>query len=72
LAPADGRWWLGLGWCLDAQGNAAEARDAFLRARQSGNLSPELLDTHRPEAALNLKTSSQRREGAKIAKETTG
>ena len=43
LAPADGRWWLGLGWSLDAQGNAAEARDAFLRARQAGNLSPELL-----------------------------
>ncbi len=43
LAPADGRWWLGLGWSLDAQGDAAEARDAFLRARQAGNLSPELL-----------------------------
>ena len=43
IAPADGRWWLGLGWCLDAQGQAAEAREAFLHARQSGNLSPELL-----------------------------
>lgn len=43
LAPADGRWWLGLGWCLDTQGNAAEAREAFLRARQAGNLSPELV-----------------------------
>lgn len=43
LAPADGRWWLGLGWCLDAQGNAADAREAFLRARQAGNLSPELV-----------------------------
>ena len=43
LAPADGRWWLGLGWCLDAQGNAAESREAFQRARQAGNLSPELL-----------------------------
>lgn len=43
LAPADGRWWLGLGWCLDAQGNAAEAREAFLRAKQAGNLSPELI-----------------------------
>lgn len=43
IAPSDGRWWLGLGWCLDAQGQTAEAREAFLRARQSGNLSPELL-----------------------------
>lgn len=43
LAPADGRWWLGLGWSLDAEGNAAEAREAFQRARQSGNLSPELI-----------------------------
>ena len=43
IAPADGRWWLGLGWCLDAQGQTVEAREAFLRARQSGNLSPELL-----------------------------
>ena len=43
IAPADGRWWLGLGWCLDARGQTAEAREAFLRARQSGNLSPELL-----------------------------
>jgi len=43
ISPADGRWWLGLGWCLDAQGQTAEARDAFVRARQSGNLSPELI-----------------------------
>lgn len=43
IAPADGRWWLGLGWSLDAQGQTTEAREAFLRARQSGNLSPELL-----------------------------
>ena len=43
LAPADGRWWLGLGWCLDAQGNLAEAREAFQHARRAGNLSPELL-----------------------------
>ena len=43
ISPADGRWWLGLGWCLDAQGQTAEARDAFVRARQAGNLSPELI-----------------------------
>ena len=43
LAPGDGRWWLGLGLAHEAEGNNAEARDAFARARQSGNLSPELV-----------------------------
>ena len=42
LAPADGRWWLGLGLTLNAQGRNAEAKDAFLRARQGSNLNPEL------------------------------
>lgn len=42
LAPGDGRWWLGLGLAHEAEGNTAEAREAFARARQSGNLSPEL------------------------------
>jgi len=43
LSPADGRWWLGLGLVLDAEGRSAEAREAYLRARQSGNLSAELM-----------------------------
>lgn len=43
LAPGDGRWWLGLGLATEAEGRTAEARDAFLRARQSGNLSAELM-----------------------------
>ncbi|MBK8894652.1 MAG: tetratricopeptide repeat protein [Propionivibrio sp.] len=43
LAPGDGRWWLGLGLTLEADGNAGEAREMFLRARQSGNLGPELI-----------------------------
>ena len=38
LAPGDGRWWLGLGLALEADGRASEAREAFLRAKQSGNL----------------------------------
>ena len=42
LAPADGRWWLGLGLAHDAEGRTNEARDAFLRARQAGNLGPDL------------------------------
>jgi MSHA biogenesis protein MshN len=43
LAPAEGRWWLGLGLVLEADGHAAEARDALLRARASGTLSAELI-----------------------------
>lgn len=42
LAPSDGRWWLGLGLALDAEGRSTEAREAWLRARAAGNLSPEL------------------------------
>lgn len=42
LAPAEGRWWLGLGLALDADGHATEARDALLRARASGTLNAEL------------------------------
>ena len=43
LAPADGRWWLGLGLAHDAEGNVDEARAALLNARQCTNLSPELM-----------------------------
>ena len=42
LSPGDGRWWLGLGLALDAEGRSSEAREAFMRARKSGNLSAEL------------------------------
>ena len=42
LAPGDGRWWLGLGLALDAEGRSAEAREAFMQARNCGNLSQEL------------------------------
>jgi MSHA biogenesis protein MshN len=42
LSPGDGRWWLGLGLAMEAEGRTTEAREAFLRARQSGNLSAEL------------------------------
>jgi MSHA biogenesis protein MshN len=42
LAPGDGRWWLGLGLALEAEGQIGEAREAFLRAKQSGNLSSAL------------------------------
>lgn len=42
LAPGDGRWWLGLGLAWEAEGRSGDAREAFARARQSGNLSAEL------------------------------
>lgn len=43
LAPAEGRWWLGLGLAFEADGRATEARDALLRARASGTLNAELI-----------------------------
>lgn len=42
LAPTEGRWWLGLGLSLEADHRAAEAREAFLRARASGSLNADL------------------------------
>lgn len=43
LAPAEGRWWLGLGLAFEADGHSAEARDALLRARATGTLNTELI-----------------------------
>ena len=43
LAPGDGRWWLGLGLAMEAEGRNDQATAAFQRARQSGNLSRELM-----------------------------
>jgi len=42
LKPNEGRWWLGLGLALEADGKAAEAREAFQRARNSGGVTPEM------------------------------
>lgn len=42
VAPAEGRWWLGLGVALEADGRAAEARDAYRRALASNSLNPDL------------------------------
>ena len=42
LAPDDGRWWLGLGLAMEAEGRNDQALAAFQRARQCGNLSREL------------------------------
>ncbi len=42
IAPADGRWWLGLGLAMEAEGRNDQAVAAFKRAREAGNLSREL------------------------------
>lgn len=42
LAPADGRWWFGLGQALEGDGHASEAREAFRRALATGNLNADL------------------------------
>lgn len=42
LRPGEGRWWFGLGRALDADRREAEARQAYEKARESGNLPPEL------------------------------
>ncbi|MDD5248830.1 MAG: tetratricopeptide repeat protein [Rhodocyclaceae bacterium] len=42
LRPAEGRWWYGLGLSLEAEQKPQEARDAFLKAREAGDLPQEL------------------------------
>lgn len=41
-APDNGVWWMGMGISLQADQRAAEAQEAFRRARASGTLTPEL------------------------------
>lgn len=42
LAPNEGRWWLGLGLALEADGRPAEAREALRRSLATATLSAEL------------------------------
>lgn len=42
LAPRDARWWAGLGIALEAQGQSAMAREAYVRARDLPGLPDEL------------------------------
>ena len=42
IKPAESRWWYGLGLSLETDQKPQEARDAFLKAKQTGNLPPEL------------------------------
>lgn len=42
LRPQEGRWWFGLGIALENSGRGGEARDAYLKAREVGNLPPDM------------------------------
>ncbi|WP_265948461.1 tetratricopeptide repeat protein [Dechloromonas sp. A34] len=42
LSPGEGRWWLGLGLAQEADGKAAESKEALRRALASATLSGEL------------------------------
>lgn len=42
-SPSDGRWWFGLGQALEAEGRSDDARGAYRRAAEAGNLSADLL-----------------------------
>lgn len=42
LAPGEGRWWLGLGLALEADGRPGEGKEALRRALASATLSSEL------------------------------
>ncbi|MEZ9819351.1 tetratricopeptide repeat protein [Shewanella sp. 10N.286.45.A1] len=39
--PSQGRWWMGLGYALDAQKNYTEAKNAYNQALAQGNLSSQ-------------------------------
>lgn len=43
ISSSDGRWWFGLGQALEAEGRHDDARAAFRRAVDSGNLSADLM-----------------------------
>lgn len=43
LKPNESRWWYGLGLVLESDQKPQEARAAFLKARETGNLTPDLL-----------------------------
>lgn len=43
LRPQEGRWWFGLGLALESAGRGGEARDAFAKAREAGNLPADMV-----------------------------
>jgi MSHA biogenesis protein MshN len=42
LRPTEGRWWIGLGLCLEESGQKEEAKAAWRQGLQSGNLPADL------------------------------
>lgn len=42
LRPGEGRWWFGLGLALENSGKPAEAKAAYARAREAGNLPADM------------------------------
>ncbi|MHB1359448.1 MAG: tetratricopeptide repeat protein [Rhodocyclaceae bacterium] len=42
LRPNEGRWWFGLGLTLESAGRGGEAKDAYARAREVGNLPADM------------------------------
>lgn len=42
LAPAEGRWWLGLGMAQEGEGRSTEAKESFRRALAAGTLNSDL------------------------------
>lgn len=42
LRPSEGRWWYGLGLALEGAGRPAEAREAYGKAREIGNLPSDM------------------------------
>ncbi|MCX8085730.1 MAG: tetratricopeptide repeat protein [Rhodocyclaceae bacterium] len=45
LRPAEGRWWFGLAVALEQVGRLEEARQAYAKAKEAGNLPAELAAT---------------------------
>ena len=42
LRPNEGRWWFGLGLALESASRAGEAKEAYAKAREVGNLPPDM------------------------------
>lgn len=42
LRPNEGRWWFGLGLALESAGRGGEAKEAYARAREVGNLPTDM------------------------------
>lgn len=42
LRPQEGRWWFGLGLAQESAGKRGEAKEAYAKAREIGNLPPDM------------------------------